>query len=265
MSESEFEPTSTGRRGIVAPLLTEARCLLPSARPGALHHSGNCLVVVSGMGPARAATAAEALADEGCTLLVSFGTAGALDASLASGDLLLTTRYSGATARNIGDARQAADAAWSGSAATATLIEALAASAQAALPEVRILKQAELLTLSEVVEDETTRRSLARQSGAVAVDMESAAIAAVARRRGIGFLAVRTIVDTVAAPLPPGLLHHVDPWGRPRATLALALLCQPTRLLALLDLARRMATARRSLVACAKNLLTTDIRTATTA
>jgi len=248
------------------------------------------------MGPVAATAAAESLAEAGCGLLLSFGTAGALDASLDSGDLLLTTLCSawpiepdtasrpGAapcpTTANASTARSdpcepcrteppqgerptakgPRDVAPDGSPGRAAA-QALLAALEAALAVnvgVRVRRQGHLVTIPQVIEGEAARLALARHSGAVAVDMESAAIAAVAQRRGLGFLAVRSIVDTLGCPLPQGLARHVDPWGRPRVGLALALLTRPGLLPALVGLARRMTRARRSLRACAECLRGAD-------
>lgn len=251
------------------------------------------------MGPLAAAAAAELLADAGCELLVSFGTAGALDDSLASGDLLLTTQCradavhgpsdggglrpiagqpptasppspvmaraprpeptaaglppDGAvpTATAAPDAAPGAPAApeTPGGSAALRLLDALAAAVPATAA--RVVRQGRLVSVPQVVEGRAARRVLAERSGALAVDMESAAIAAVAHRRCLGFLAVRSIVDTVDTPLPRAITRHVDRFGRPRAGLVLALLGRPSLLPALLGLAWRMARARRTLTACA--------------
>jgi nucleoside phosphorylase len=246
--------------GVVAPLLAEARCLVPQPRPAGMHRSGRCLVAVSGVGPEAAGAAAESLAAAGCRLLVSFGTAGALDASLDSGDLLLTSVcvQAGEPAARVAESTKDASQK-DRSAPVEALVSALVA-ATAACGEPRVLCQAPILSVPRVVADPATRAALAVGSGASAIDMESAAIAEVAARRGLGFLAIRAIVDTVSGPLPQGLEGLVDRWGRPRLRLALALLARPWLLSSLLPLARRMAHARRTLTACAPCLCATSPR-----
>src|SRR5690606_3227518 len=60
------------------------------------------------------------------------------------------------------------------------------------------------------------KEALARQTGALAVDMESYWVARAAAERGLPFLALRAISDVLGEILPP-LAEMVDEDGRPRA------------------------------------------------
>ncbi|NUQ61988.1 MAG: hypothetical protein HUU20_05845 [Pirellulales bacterium] len=62
-----------------------------------------------------------------------------------------------------------------------------------------------LLTVDEVVRLPAEKRSLAAQHHALAVDMESFAVAGVCRERQVKFLAVRIVTDAVDEQLPPDL------------------------------------------------------------
>ncbi len=138
--------------GIICALRSEA----PRPGPGAV-------VVVSGVGRANAARAAEALAARhSLTGLISAGFAGALAPELRVGDLVVDTEVPqwGALAGRMG--------------AVAGRIQ----------------------TVDHVVCTATERRELAARTGAIAVDMESAAVAEVARRRGLPYAAVRSITDS---------------------------------------------------------------------
>jgi adenosylhomocysteine nucleosidase len=127
-------------------------------------------LVVGGVGYDRARAAAARLCDAARpTLLVSAGFCGALDPALRTGDLLV-----GGTVR---EARRFAPDE----------------RALGALPDAR---RGDTLWVPQV------RRDLgARPEGVAAVDMESAAVAAVALERGIPFVSIRAVLDTPDAPL----------------------------------------------------------------
>ncbi len=90
------------------------------------------------------------------------------------------------------------------------------------------------------------------RTGAVAVDMESFAIAQVAIQRGVKFAVARVVVDTATDNLPQAVIQATDARGAvnyPR--LLSGLLSRPSDLAALLRLARRYRVAMRSLRALA--------------
>ncbi|MDQ3960203.1 MAG: purine phosphorylase, partial [Pseudomonadota bacterium] len=79
--------------GIVAALPAEARSLTGQRVPPgqAIRLGGATLLYVSGMGQARARSAADQLLGQGAQALVSWGTAGALERTLTAGTLILPT------------------------------------------------------------------------------------------------------------------------------------------------------------------------------
>jgi adenosylhomocysteine nucleosidase len=86
------------------------------------------------------------------------------------------------------------------------------------LPGVRI---GALATSSGIVATPADKAALFRQSGALAVDMETAPAQRFAESLRVPFLAVRAISDTAAQSLDPALLSLVDSDGRPRVGRAL--------------------------------------------
>jgi adenosylhomocysteine nucleosidase len=80
---------------------------------------------------------------------------------------------------------------------------------------------------------------LFRTTGAVAVDMESEAVAEVAREAGVRFAVVRAIVDPAHRSLPRAIRADGVDW--------LALLAQPGDWMKLMALARDWRRARRAL------------------
>ncbi len=73
---------------------------------------------------------------------------------------------------------------------------------RAAHPELHVGR---LLTVDQVVTTEATKRQLAAEHHAVAVDMETVAVAEVCSRRHTRLLSVRIISDAVTDELPPGI------------------------------------------------------------
>lgn len=73
-----------------------------------------------------------------------------------------------------------------------------------------------LLTSDEIVRKVADKKALAEKHQALAVDMESLAVAQVCRERGTRFLAVRVISDDLSADLPEEILSLVGSTGSVR-------------------------------------------------
>ena len=168
--------------GVVAALSNELaptlRALNPSSRSVErlrCHEAPPFIFAASGVGARPAATAALLMADAfKPDALLSVGYCGALTDDLRTADLIL-----GGTV---------------GHPASASLLEF----ARAAAPDAKL---AEIAMVPKVLIDAEEKKSLAKKTGAVAVDMESAAVAKAARERGLEFLCVKVVIDTPADPL----------------------------------------------------------------
>ncbi len=73
-----------------------------------------------------------------------------------------------------------------------------------------------ILTVDRIVLTADEKRRLAAESGAMALDMESAAIASAASARSIPFLAVRGVLDAIDEDLAIGFDQFLDERGEPR-------------------------------------------------
>jgi len=105
-----------------------------------------------------------------------------------------------------------------------------------------------MLHTTEVTRTADEKRMLFDRTGALAVDMESAAVAQVARGAQIPFAIVRAIVDPQTTPIPAAALASIDELGRPRiASLLSALAREPRDLLALVRLSACFRAALASL------------------
>jgi hypothetical protein len=109
---------------------------------------------------------------------------------------------------------------------------------------------------SAVVLQNSRAKQRAAGSGAIAVDMESGAVARVARTRGVPMLAVRVVIDTLNDTVPD-TGNVVDPaTGDVRVAQAAAVLVQPRHWYQSALLARRAWTADRHFRRFLSRLLT---------
>ena len=221
-----------GRLGIVAALAREAD-ILASQVPveGALQTlSVNVMLVRSGVGARRARTAGKFLIAEGATALMSWGSAGALDAELESGTLLLPKRILPVKGQDI-----CVDAVWH-----ARLLGTLA-------DHTRVCTSP-LAESTSVLPAPAAKRSLRERTKAAAVDMESAALGGLAREVGLPFLVVRAVVDAAHMSIPGSALAALDEDGRLRLTKLLArLVAAPGDWVALARLSRAFGKAQATL------------------
>jgi adenosylhomocysteine nucleosidase len=225
--------------GIVVALAAEARALTAARlQPERLAPlPGGSALWLSGMGPDAARRAAHGLADAGARALAVFGVAGALDAGLRNGSLFCPERV----LDEHGNA-YTVHATW-----RTRLQQQLVAT------PCPLYSNGSLLSVREPLLTTASKTAAQQQYQALAVDMESAAVAAVAHERGLPFLTLRAIIDEVGDSIPAALNGSVDAWGRPRAARLLAALCRHPALLAELPrLHSRMQRATLALRAAAK-------------
>jgi adenosylhomocysteine nucleosidase len=209
------------RLGVVVGYRAEARCL-----PGPAVH-----VLCSGADPGRARMAARLLCDEGVIGLASFGLAGGLAAGLAPGDLLLPQTVILADGNGM-----ATDTAWR---------DRLAATLGRAGVHAR---DAPLAGSEHIVATPEAKRALAAQTGALAVDMESGAVAEVAARVGVPFLVLRAVADDSDQAIPSTALGAIDAQGDIRHLALLGrLIGRPWEIFPLLALGRSSARGLASL------------------
>ncbi|PWT74166.1 MAG: purine phosphorylase [Proteobacteria bacterium] len=185
------------------------------------------LVILTGMGAGRARHSAGQLIKHGASALLSWGSAVALHPELRPGSVIVPTKVIADDGQTI-----PIDAAWHDQVC-------------ARLPVDLVVHRDPIMETTALLTDPIEKERLARRRGAVAADMESAALGAVARDCGVPFLVVRAIADNSRMSLPPWLPDTLDELGRPRgASLLAALLRHPASVvqLAQLALAFRAAT-----------------------
>lgn len=156
--------------------------------------------VESGAGRKRAERATHALLDaHQPQWMLSVGFAGALNDRLKIGDIVVADRIVPA------DAPAPADQA------------GLKIDIKMPADESRGLYVGRLATATHIVQTVAEKRGIAERTGALAVDMESLAVAEVCRARKARFIAVRAISDDCTADLPNEVLTVLGGTGSVRA------------------------------------------------
>jgi adenosylhomocysteine nucleosidase len=217
--------------GIVAALEAEALSC------EAWRLSGEICVKLTGPGSERAAAGARALVDEGVSCLVSWGTSAALVPHLRAGALLIVTHTTDTHGNEYACDKQ--------------LVESLRTALGTLSPSL-----GRALTVDDPVMGQACKIELADRYAAASVDMESAAVAEVARRAGLPFVAVRAVVDALTFDIPLAACAGMGEDGRSRPLRVLsALAARPFELPQLLRLAGHFAAACRTLQSAA-NMLT---------
>jgi adenosylhomocysteine nucleosidase len=193
------------RVGVIAALELEAQILRRELAAKGL------VLMISGPGGEPAARAAAAALDRGAVSLCAWGLAGGLAAEVGTGDIVIPDTLLSAS----GEYR--ADPNW-----RERVIAAIGGS-------LKVIGGV-LYTSDHVLTTPAAKASLRQRTGAVAVDMESAAVAAVAARRGVPFIAVRVIADGPRDALPDRVEDLVTAAGKTRIAGLVPMLLSPPEL-----------------------------------
>lgn len=228
------------RLGIVCALHTEARCFTPGTLPAQqpVELDEKSLLILSGMGREPARRAAQKLVEAGADCLAGFGTAGALAPELKPGDLVLAEEVSEAGKKYAASAEL-----------TTTARERLSRNGIT-------VQTGTLACAAEPVATVEAKRELFGQTGAIAVDMESAGVFDAARRNGLPAFVLRVIIDAAHVALPDIALQRVDEFGEVDAPgLAFDLARSPGQIPAVIRLACAARRAGRTMRQAAIPLL----------
>jgi len=229
--------------GIIAALESEASTLGPAVRrrDGLSSLGDVALLAVGGMGGIGAAMAARSLIDAGAAGLMSYGLAGGLDPSLRAGCLVLPSEVisrEGAQFLTSVEWRERLHRIIAGQ---------------------RPVVAGKLLTDATPIGAVADKANAFRETGAVAVDMESLAIAEVAAAHSLPFIAVRVIVDTAMDVLPRAVVAASSGGQLNVPRLIGGLAAAPLDVFALIRLAQRHRAATRSLAAAVRAGLLTPL------
>jgi adenosylhomocysteine nucleosidase len=225
------------RLGIVAAMGTEARSLVkhPIAKGKIIRLPDGAMIQVSGIGPQKASSAAKALMEEGATALLSWGSAGGLNPKLSSGSLVLPKAIIRAD-RSI----YPTDAQWH---------ERLCNRLRGHID----LHEGPLAESSTPLNNHLQKEDFYRRTEAIAVDMESGAVAAVAQEADISFMAIRAISDPFDAMISTSILNAIDEFGElDMLRLTKGLMRHPFELFSLIRLGQNFRAAQTTLAKVAR-------------
>ena len=169
--------------------------------------------ICGGGDPQRTASALARMHRAGITGLISFGIAGGLAPELRPGILVVADSVLAEDGT-----RYPTDATWA-----------------AAVRRSAVGSEGDVIGAERIVASAAEKAWLHRRTGAVAVDLESAAVARHARLAGLPFIVVRAIADPAERDLPGAACLALLPDGRPdlRAVVG-SVLARPRQLPALL-------------------------------
>ncbi len=220
-------------------MAAEARILVKRQIPAGevVRLSEGSLLLLSGVGAERARFAARTLLENGAKGLVSWGFAGGLAPELSTGSLILPERVM-APDQFI----YPVDLAWH---------EKLCRELEGQVD----LYRGTLAESPGVLAGYKEKIGLFRRTQAIAVDMESASIALVAKEAEVPLMVIRAITDTAEMTIPRIVLRSADEFGRVRLRRLLSYLARrPGELMNLIRLARSLEAARTTLATVARKV-----------
>lgn len=197
----------------------------------------NVLLIHSGAGAENARKAAELAVSKGATQLMSWGCAAALSPDLKMGDLVLAESLISSDGQEI-----SVNATWHQH--TKNVLGA----------DITVCKGA-LIASEKVVSTAQEKHEIFEKTGAVALDMESGAIAKVATHYALPFLVIRAIADPASMDLPNALENALNEKGEVAITRILkSLVLNPKELPHLIQIGQYFQIAKKTLSNVAKHL-----------
>lgn len=223
--------------GILTSLPIEAGCLTSKRlRVGqTIALNEKVLLHISGIGASRAKIGAYNLVTQGVTSLISWGTAGGLAKDLQAGQLIIPKKIVDQNNHSF-----------------ITDTELRNHFHEILHHRITICNET-LLQSNEVITSVGEKQALFSELQAVAVDMESAAVAAVAQQSSIPFIAMRSIVDSAMMSLPDWLPKTFNADNEVQPLKFTWQLCtHPHSVFSLIHIAQCFSRAKHTLTTAAK-------------
>ncbi|NDV22522.1 phosphorylase [Desulfovibrio sp. JC022] len=227
---------------IVAAMEQEAQAICPAPQHktlgkyqllcGTLKNNVSYRCIISGIGTARAAEAAKLLCAEKPDLILSIGVSGGLAAGLEAGTLVTATTIHSDIAEF--------DSWFEGNEDARQRIELIPACGE--------IQCGKLITAGEAVLTPQNKLFMHERTGALAVDMESIAVAQAAKKAEIPFGCIRAISDDSKRGIPQESLSGVDESGKTQLSPILkAIMKRPTLIFELIPMGRDYSKALKAL------------------
>jgi len=198
------------------------------------------ILAYSGAGADNAQTASELLIAQGATRLISWGCAAAISDTLKPGDLVL--------ADSLTDAEGGRNTKFCVSADWHNHVNTL-------LSSYIKVHTGSLVESKNIVSSSSDKKHLHIQSGAIALDMESIAVAKVAKQNKLPFLVIRAIADPANMDLPKAINHSLNNEGDIiLAKLLSYIVLHPAQIPGLIRLGLHFQAAKNTLKLVAKQL-----------
>ncbi len=197
----------------------------------------NIIATHSGAGPENASNAAQNLLDKGCSKLISWGCAAGLADGLLAGDLCLPELL-------ISENRQYFPVHSEWQQQTMSLLAYL-----------QPIHSGPFCTNNTIVSWSRDKKAIHQSTGAIALDMESAAIAKIAEQKSIPYLVIRVIADTASMNLPAAITKSLDEKGQINNNkLVLNIITNPRQIPDLIKLGLHFQSAQKKLNSVAKKI-----------
>ena len=228
--------------GIVVALPEELSTLTSKklARGSSCFITKNVLVIYSGTGPTNARRSAEYLITQGATKLISWGCAAGLIVSLRPGDLILASHL-----LEVKDGKNI----------EFTISSNWHIHTKKLFSNFIKVNSGSLVESKHIVSTSDEKNKIHLNTKAVALDMESIAIAKVANKYRLPYLAIRVIADPAEMNLPLAISHSVNHEGEVSLSKLLVYLARhPTELPGLIRLGLHFKAAKTTLKLVAKHL-----------
>ncbi len=219
--------------GIIAALPAEAACLynknLNICAPVEIQK--DIFLCLSGIGDVSASNAAKKLLEYKIDSIISWGVAGALDIKLNSGDLI----FADSVISQNETFQTSTD--WKNK-----LLEHVKKS------KIKV-HHGNIVSSKEVCSSISDKNNLSVKTNAVAVDMESAAIAKIASKNNLDFIVIRSIADKADTTIPEAVVKYTNNLGRPNILkFVLSCILRPAQIREIYILAKSYKLALKTLV-----------------
>ncbi len=224
--------------GIVVALPEELSTLTSRklAQGECVSFSDDILIAYAGAGPLNSGNAARLLIAKGADRLISWGCAAALEPQLRPGNLVIADQIF--FDQQIFDT----DKRWSHK-------------LRSRLSEKLPVTSGNLATKSRIIASSIDKQTIHKDSGAIALDMESGAIAKAAIQADIPCLVLRAIADPASMDLPQAVVQALNSQGQVElGKLLMFLMIHPWELPGLIRLGLHFNAAQKTLKTIAKHL-----------